>query len=53
MRTGWEELLGAEGDVRVPLDPVGQVFVQGALWRAVLADDAAEADAERVARARR
>jgi membrane-bound serine protease (ClpP class) len=32
--TGWEELLGAEGDVRVPLDPVGQVFVEGALWRA-------------------
>lgn len=32
--TGWEELLGAEGDVRVALDPVGQVFVEGALWRA-------------------
>jgi membrane-bound serine protease (ClpP class) len=34
VRTGWEELIGAEGIVRVPLDPLGQVFVQGALWRA-------------------
>jgi membrane-bound serine protease (ClpP class) len=32
--TGWEELIGAEGDVRVALDPLGQVFVEGALWRA-------------------
>jgi membrane-bound serine protease (ClpP class) len=37
-RTGWEELVGAVGEVRVPLDPVGQVFVEGALWRARLAD---------------
>ncbi len=37
--TGYEELIGAEGDVRVPVDPVGQVFVQGALWRAERADD--------------
>ncbi|HEX6116810.1 MAG TPA: NfeD family protein [Solirubrobacterales bacterium] len=36
--TGWEELIGAEGDVRVALAPVGQVFVQGALWRARVAD---------------
>jgi membrane-bound serine protease (ClpP class) len=36
--TGSEELIGATGDVRVPLDPLGQVFVQGALWRARLAD---------------
>lgn len=36
VRTGSEELLGAVGDVRVPLDPIGQVFVQGALWRARL-----------------
>ncbi|HEY2604367.1 MAG TPA: nodulation protein NfeD [Thermoleophilaceae bacterium] len=36
--TGWEELLGREGVVRVPLEPVGQIFVQGALWRARLAD---------------
>src|SRR3954452_11268618 len=32
--TGWEELVGREGKVRVPFDPVGQVFIQGALWRA-------------------
>lgn len=41
---GHEELLGAVGDVRVPLDPVGQVFVHGALWRAQVGDaGAAEA----------
>jgi membrane-bound serine protease (ClpP class) len=34
--TGWEEMVGAIGEVRQPLDPVGQVFVQGALWRARL-----------------
>jgi membrane-bound serine protease (ClpP class) len=39
--TGWEELIGAVGEVRVPLDPVGQVFVEGALWRAQADDDAA------------
>jgi membrane-bound serine protease (ClpP class) len=32
--TGWEEMIGAEGKVRVALDPLGQVFTQGALWRA-------------------
>lgn len=31
---GFEELMGAEGDVRVPIDPTGQIFIQGALWRA-------------------
>jgi membrane-bound serine protease (ClpP class) len=36
--TGWEEMLGKQGVVRVPLEPVGQVFVQGALWRARLED---------------
>ena len=36
--TGSEELIGATGDVRVPLDPLGQVFVQGALWRARIDD---------------
>jgi membrane-bound serine protease (ClpP class) len=39
-RTGWEEMVGAAGEVRQPLDPVGQVFVEGALWRARLASDA-------------
>jgi membrane-bound serine protease (ClpP class) len=33
-KTGWEELVGEVGEVRVPLSPVGQVFVEGALWRA-------------------
>jgi membrane-bound serine protease (ClpP class) len=34
VHTGSEELLGAQGVVRSPLDPLGHVFVQGALWRA-------------------
>jgi membrane-bound serine protease (ClpP class) len=38
VKTGWEEMVGCEGKVRVPLDPVGQIFVQGALWRARLSD---------------
>jgi membrane-bound serine protease (ClpP class) len=38
--TGWEELIGAEGDVRVALAPVGQAFVKGTLWRARVDDDA-------------
>src|SRR5689334_3605881 len=32
--TGWEEMIGADGRVQVALDPVGQIFTQGALWRA-------------------
>jgi len=32
--TGEEELPGHEGTVRVALDPTGQVFLHGALWRA-------------------
>jgi membrane-bound serine protease (ClpP class) len=32
--TGWEEMVGKQGVVREPLDPVGQIFIQGALWRA-------------------
>ncbi len=46
--TGWEELIGAEGDVRQPLDPIGQIFVQGALWRASLADGVPPEDADGV-----
>jgi membrane-bound serine protease (ClpP class) len=38
VRTGYEELVGDLGEVREPLDPEGQVFIQGALWRARLAD---------------
>jgi membrane-bound serine protease (ClpP class) len=36
--TGWEELVGSEGVVRAPIEPVGQIYVKGALWRARLAD---------------
>ena len=48
VQTGREELIGATGDVRVPLNPVGQVYVGGALWRARLSDDASPDEAERV-----
>jgi membrane-bound serine protease (ClpP class) len=34
VRTGSEELIGSVAEVREPLDPEGQVFVAGALWRA-------------------
>jgi len=37
-RTGSEELVGALATVREPLAPWGQVFEQGALWRARSAD---------------
>jgi membrane-bound serine protease (ClpP class) len=37
-RGGPEELVGETGEARTPLDPVGQVFVHGALWRARSAD---------------
>jgi membrane-bound serine protease (ClpP class) len=37
-RTGSEELAGAIAEVRSTLDPEGQVWVEGALWRARLAD---------------
>jgi membrane-bound ClpP family serine protease len=37
VRTGYEELKGASAEVRSPLDPEGQVFVQGSIWRAQLA----------------
>jgi membrane-bound serine protease (ClpP class) len=36
--TGYEELVGAEGEVRVAVAPEGQVFTSGALWRAEVAD---------------
>jgi membrane-bound serine protease (ClpP class) len=35
---GAEELIGQTGVVRAELRPIGQVFVQGALWRARSAD---------------
>jgi membrane-bound serine protease (ClpP class) len=42
VRTGWEEVVGSVGDVREPLNPSGQVFVGGALWRARPADEGIE-----------
>src|SRR5262249_36184934 len=34
VRTGYEELIGSVAEVREPLDPEGQIFLNGALWRA-------------------
>lgn len=34
VHTGTEDLIGARGEVRSPLAPLGHVFVKGALWRA-------------------
>jgi membrane-bound serine protease (ClpP class) len=39
VHTGQEELLGQRAIVRSALDPVGHVFVQGALWRAVPSEE--------------
>jgi membrane-bound serine protease (ClpP class) len=36
VRTGPEELIGSGAEVRTPLDPEGQVWIEGALWRARL-----------------
>jgi len=38
VRTGAEELVGSRAEVRTPLDPEGQVWADGALWRARLAE---------------
>jgi membrane-bound serine protease (ClpP class) len=38
--TGWEELIGDTGEVRVALVPDGQIFIGGALWRARVAEGA-------------
>jgi membrane-bound serine protease (ClpP class) len=40
VKSGYEELIGKAGEVRVPLAPEGQVFTQGALWRARQANGA-------------
>jgi membrane-bound serine protease (ClpP class) len=48
VHTGIEELIGEHADVRSALDPVGHVFVQGALWRAVAADGQPIAPGDRV-----
>ncbi len=43
VRTGTEELLGAEGEARSGIDPDGQVWLAGTVWGARLADAAAPA----------
>jgi membrane-bound serine protease (ClpP class) len=45
--TGADGLLGSVGVARTPLDPAGQVFVRGEIWRAV-SDVGPIADGERV-----
>ncbi|MBI3455189.1 MAG: nodulation protein NfeD, partial [Candidatus Rokubacteria bacterium] len=45
--TGAEGLVGQVGVVRTPLDPEGQVFVRGEIWRAV-SDAGAISEGERV-----
>ena len=45
--TGSEELLGSVAVARTPLDPEGQVFIRGELWRAV-ADTGPIKEGERV-----
>jgi len=39
VRGGHEELLGARAEARTSLDPEGQVWIAGALWRARLSGD--------------
>ncbi len=36
--TGWERLMGKSAEVREPLNPVGAVWIEGALWKARVAD---------------
>ncbi|HET9185489.1 MAG TPA: NfeD family protein [Solirubrobacterales bacterium] len=43
VRTGTEELLGADGEARSPIDPTGRVWLEGTIWSARLADPAAPA----------
>ena len=43
VRTGSEEMIGSAAEVRTTLDPEGQVWTAGALWRARLAAGAAAA----------
>jgi membrane-bound serine protease (ClpP class) len=43
VETGREGMLGTAVDVRTTLDPEGQVWAEGALWRARLAEDAGPA----------
>ena len=36
--TGWERLMGKSAEVREPLNPVGAVWIEGALWKARVGD---------------
>jgi membrane-bound serine protease (ClpP class) len=40
VRTGVEELIGSSGEARSTIDPEGQVWMQGTVWGARLADAA-------------
>jgi membrane-bound serine protease (ClpP class) len=40
VRTGAEELVGSSGEARSTIDPTGQVWAQGTIWGARLADAA-------------
>jgi membrane-bound serine protease (ClpP class) len=40
VRTGSEEMVGASAEARSSVDPEGQVWIEGALWRARLAEGA-------------
>lgn len=42
VRTGHEEMVGREGEVRIALDPTGQIFADGALWRARPSEEGTE-----------
>ncbi|HEV7563121.1 MAG TPA: NfeD family protein [Solirubrobacterales bacterium] len=39
VQTGTEEMIGRLAEARSAIDPEGQVFMQGTLWRARLADE--------------
>jgi membrane-bound serine protease (ClpP class) len=41
VRTGSEEMVGSVAEARTSLDPDGQVWIDGALWRARLVGDGA------------
>jgi membrane-bound serine protease (ClpP class) len=43
VQTGREEMIGSVAEVRTSLDPEGQVWLGGALWRARLVGDGATA----------
>ena len=38
IKTGWEQLIGRPAEVRENLDPVGAVWIEGALWKARVED---------------